>query len=265
MVMNIRVKIAITLYIFSGYIIFMPYTSACNESYHLTGMKVAVSRLTENYANWLKRVQPDITLVDFYDQDPESSVREIKYCSGLLLTGGGDIAPMHYGRAEYTDFCRNVDAKRDALELKLAGSAMKLGLPIFAICRGMQMLNVAFGGTLIPDIPAFMSSEVMHQDKEDVFHPVSVILDSHLYRITGVLHEMVSSSHHQAIDRLAAEFMTSATSEDGIPEAIEYLGSHRTFCMGVQWHPERMMISNPLSGKLGRAFLEASRKVMSNE
>ena len=223
-------------------------------------MRVAVSRLTENYANWLKQLQPDITLVDFYDQDPEASAKEIEYCSGLLLTGGGDIAPLHYGRAEYADFCQNVDAKRDALELKLADSAMKLGLPVFAICRGMQMLNVAFGGTLIPDIPAFIGSEVNHQDKEDVSHPVSVIIDSHVFRITGESQEVVNSSHHQAIDRLSACFMTSATSEDGIPEAIEYLGGPRTFCMGVQWHPERMLISNPLSGKLGRAFLEACKK-----
>jgi putative glutamine amidotransferase len=228
-------------------------------------MKVAVSRLTENYASWLKQIQKDIELVDFCDQEPDEGARQVKSCSGLLLTGGGDIDPMYYNRADYTDFCRNIDTKRDELELKLAAIAIKLGLPVFAICRGIQILNVAFGGTLVPDIPAFRSKDVIHQDQEDVSHPVTVVYNSQLYRITGVSGEVVNSSHHQAIDRLASGFLTSAVSKDGVTEAIEYVGGPRTFCMGVQWHPERMMIHNPLSGRLGRAFLEAMRRVKSKE
>jgi len=228
-------------------------------------MKIAVSRLTENYDLWLKQAQAVMEWIDFYDRDPDEFAGQLQSCSGLLLTGGGDIAPHYYGRADYADLCRSVDRKRDELELRLTNKAMKLGLPVFAICRGMQMLNVAFGGTLIPDIPAFMSNALIHKDQEDVSHPVSVVFDSQLYGITGVSEEMVNSSHHQTIDRLAAGFLTSAVSTDGVIEAIDYMGGSGIFCMGVQWQPERMLISNPLSGKLGRAFLEASRKVTSNE
>jgi len=132
-------------------------------------------------------------------------------------------------------------------------------MPVLGICRGLQVLNVAFKGTLIPDIPAFSNSTVPHSGNEDVYHRVNLKDKSLLFGLTGVITEIVNSSHHQAIDTLAKGFSAVAHSPDLIIEAIEAAPSIHPFCVAVQWHPERMDLSNPLSWKLGVKFLEEAR------
>jgi putative glutamine amidotransferase len=177
-----------------------------------------------------------------------------------LLTGGSDIHPVRYGKNSYLPYCKNIDEKRDELELLIIQLAFENRIPVLGICRGLQALNVAFKGTLIPDIPEFSKSTVPHTGSEDVYHRVNVREKSQLFTMTGVSTEIVNSSHHQAIDTLARGFSAVAHSPDSLIEAIEADPSIHPFCIAVQWHPERMDFSNPLTWKLGVKFLEQLRR-----
>lgn len=165
---------------------------------------------------------------------------------GLMLTGGGDIEPSHYGEppsATLTD----VEPDRDRFELALVAEARKRDLPVLAICRGIQVLNVAAGGSLIQDIPGEQTGPQEHNLKVPPNQPFSraheiwVEKDSLLAnlmkeRLNDADTVDVNSRHHQAVKRVAAGFKVSATAPDGIVEAIE--DPSATFCLGVQWHPE---------------------------
>ena len=160
---------------------------------------------------------------------------------GLLLSGGGDLDPSTYGVAT-TARLVSVDADRDHLELTLARWALEWGKPVLGICRGQQVLNVAAGGTLIPDIPSLRPHALIHADPSRppsaMAHPVSVEPDSYLARVGTPAALEVNSSHHQAVDRLAVGWRVSAVAPDGIIEAIEAPG--HPFALAVQWHPERL-------------------------
>ena len=173
---------------------------------------------------------------------PDPSLRALfERLDGLLLSGGGDLDPSTYAMTT-TARLVNVDAVRDHLELTLARWALEWGKPVLGICRGLQVLNVAAGGTLIPDIPSLRSHALMHADASRpagaLAHPVSVEADSYLARVGTPAALEVNSSHHQAVDRLAAGWRVSAIAPDGIIEAIEAPG--HPFALAVQWHPERL-------------------------
>jgi putative glutamine amidotransferase len=164
-------------------------------------------------------------------------------CDGLLLTGGVDVDPSEYGDAERHP-TTEVDHVRDAYELALARAALTRDLPLFAICRGVQVLNVAAGGTLIQDLASQHGTTLPHSvstTPQTLAHRVYVAPGTRLFQLlTDRLDAHgeidVNSRHHQAVKQTAADFVVSATSEDGIIEAIEH--PHATFCIGVQWHPE---------------------------
>jgi putative glutamine amidotransferase len=221
---------------------------------------IAVSKGSVNYSAWLKKLRPGIEITDFDNRDPGDFVRSIRTFSGLLLTGGGDIHPGLYGNADILEHSKDIDVARDKREWNMIETAFKYDLPILAICRGLQMMNVVMGGTLFTDIPSFIAKPIVHKDQEDVYHPISVKSGSLIHSITQCTSEMVNSSHHQAVDRLADGMMVASCSSDGVIEAIEPVRVRQVFCVGVQWHPERMNINNPMSGKLGRAFIEAAGK-----
>ena len=145
----------------------------------------------------------------------------------LLLPGGGDLHPACYGQG----ICgaRNIDADRDAAELRLVQQAISRGIPIFGICRGMQVLNVALGGTLLQDVKGHNA-----QNGRDSRHTVSTD-DADLSALYGNAFA-VPSAHHQAVSRLGDGFLPTAVAPDGVIEAMR----HRTLpIMAVQWHPER--------------------------
>jgi putative glutamine amidotransferase len=220
---------------------------------------IGVSKLSANYSNWLNRLNSGLEIVDFYTLELPEVADRFNSISGLLLTGGGDIDPALYGSRELLPYCRDIDQRRDRLENGLIDLAFSLRIPVLGICRGQQMLNVARKGTLFADIPAFFKGNIIHQGKEDVYHKVTVKEGSLLNRITGTTGETVNSSHHQAVREIASGFTAGAFSEDGLTEAIEIeMPGDHPFCLAVQWHPERMDFENPLSGKLGKGFLEAS-------
>lgn len=176
---------------------------------------------------------------------------------GVLLSGGGDIDPARFGAAPIQGL-RSVDPSRDVLELQLARWAVEEQKPVFGICRGLQAINVALGGSLIQDIPSQHAGALAHDAAErpadEMAHPVRVEAESTLARLVGALDLEVNSSHHQAVLQLAPGWQATAHAPDGIVEAIE-CDSH-PFALGVQWHPERLPQRTD-SVRLFEAFVRA--------
>lgn len=162
---------------------------------------------------------------------------------GLVLTGGGDVDPVFYGQERH-DTVHDAEPGRDEFEIDLARRAMDAGLPLLAICRGSQVLNVAAGGTLVQDIPTAIETDLPHSldvARDVLAHEVVVsagsVLERALGRAVAADHRCsVNSRHHQSIGRLGASLVATATAPDGVIEGIESPAA--PFCVGVQWHPE---------------------------
>ena len=184
---------------------------------------------------------------------------------GVLLTGGPDVRPAHYG-ATTTHPTVEVNDERDAYELPLAKAALHARLPLLAICRGVQVLNVAAGGTLVQDLPSQRPSAINHSlvdPRTAIAHTVHLTRGSYLASVmadhVGADGSLpVNSRHHQAIDRVARGFTVAAAAPDGTIEAIEAAaGTESGFCIGVQWHPENFYRTGESAG-LFNAFVAAA-------
>lgn len=177
--------------------------------------------------------------------------------SGLLITGGGDIHPRFYGENEKEELKR-VDERRDMFEIQLIKEFFKKKKPVLGICRGMQILNVCFGGTLYQEIKRI--TKLSHWQKTpgiEFFHSIRIDKNTKLYEIFETENLNVNSFHHQAVRDLAKEFIVSAKAEDGVIEAIEH--KEHPFMIGVQFHPEYMYRIHPFS-KLFKSFVNACLK-----
>ena len=158
-------------------------------------------------------------------------------CQGLILCGGGDVLPSLYGQENTASSL--LDLRRDESEQKLIHTYAQAGKPILGICRGMQILNVAFGGTLIQDLP--QEQRPFHGGaKPDRVHPIRALEDSVLHRLYGEVFP-VNSYHHQAVDILAPGFRAIAWSEGGVVEAMVH---DSLPILALQFHPERMAYGN---------------------
>jgi putative glutamine amidotransferase len=186
--------------------------------------------------------------------------------SGLMLTGGGDVAPARYGEAAHATVVE-AEPGRDEFEIALVNAARVRQLPIFAICRGAQVLNVACGGTLVQDIPSQIAGALAHSlpvpphEAYTLAHDVWVDKDSLLAKLMRerLVDESlaVNSRHHQSVKDVAPGFAASATAPDGVIEAIE--DPTARFCLGVQWHPENFFRTGEFRA-LFEGFLEAAAK-----
>jgi putative glutamine amidotransferase len=162
---------------------------------------------------------------------------------GVLFAGGGDIEPAHYG-AEPHAHLGTLDPLRDSAELPMARWALADGKPILGICRGIQVLNVALGGTLYQDLPSEIESELQHNlsyEREDwthMAHELRVAPGSRLARLLGAERLPINSLHHQAVRDLAPGLHAVAWAPDGVIEAVE--GTDKSFVLGVQCHPEAL-------------------------
>jgi putative glutamine amidotransferase len=179
---------------------------------------------------------------------------------GVLLTGGGDIDPARFHEPPHPTVME-VSPLRDALEIEVVERALGDGIPLLAICRGLQVLNVALGGTLYQDLPADKpTSLVAHSQKEprdQPTHAVKVMAEgTRLASIVGASEIEVNSFHHQAIKRLAAGLREVAWAPDGVIEAVEMDGPR--FVVAVQWHPEDLVAHDPAARSLFVALTRAA-------
>jgi putative glutamine amidotransferase len=182
--------------------------------------------------------------------------------NGLILSGGPDIHPKSYDEQPLPEL-GEVDEDLDRMELQIAKMAFQTNLPILAVCRGVQVLNVASGGTLYQDIPTQVQDSINHVqnvDKTIQTHTVRIERETLLHRILRRTEIWVNGKHHQAIKHLASDFIVSARAKDGIIEAIEH--PSKRFVLGVQWHPEGTWEKDPYSKKLFHAFVQATTNLM---
>ncbi len=179
---------------------------------------------------------------------------------GILLPGGGDIAPSYYG-AEPHPAIDDVNLLRDHTELTIARWAVEDHRPVLGICRGMQVMNVALGGTLIQDIPSLTTTELTHNitigyPRGELQHDVDIHPDSQLAAILQTTRLGVNSIHHQAVDVPAPGLRVNACAPDGIIEGVEVPG--HPFAVSVQWHPEDLTEYETMR-RLFRAFVDSAR------
>ncbi|MBQ9329215.1 MAG: gamma-glutamyl-gamma-aminobutyrate hydrolase family protein [Solobacterium sp.] len=223
------------------------------------------SRMTKQYTldayygnkldtDWLKAADPDVLTVLLPAVDERDALSYAELCDGLLITGGADMDPDRFGweRHEGTDYCPK---EIDASDILLYQAFKDAGKPILGVCRGMQVINVAEGGTLIEDIPSLNETEHNQlNDKEHIqpdgsYHMISCVPSSLMYRLFGKT-TFVNSLHHQAVDTPSPVFQVTAYSPDGIIEAME-----NDHVIAVQWHPE-MMPESPEQTAVASEFLK---------
>jgi len=196
------------------------------------------------------------------DDDPELIDGYLAAVDGLLFTGGEDIAPAYYGEAR-DERCQEPDPERDLFEIHLARAGLDRRVPVLGICRGLQILNVAAGGTLYQDITCRPGTRDYHStslaNRGQLIHRVRLVQGSRLRGIMGVAESQVTSTHHQFVKDLAPGFRVSAESaEDGIVEGIER--PEVPFLLAVQWHPERLYADHAAHLALFSSLVEAARE-----
>jgi putative glutamine amidotransferase len=204
---------------------------------------IAPCQKLHDYEESVRRAGGEPRVLESSADRPEEAIRT---AGGLLLAGGGDVRPQIYGAQAHPSY-HAAEAGRDEYEIELIKRALDADLPVFAICRGIQVLNVAYGGTLVQDIPSEIAGALEHKldvppnEPFTLAHEVWLEKDSLLARLAGDTgsddeSRQVNSRHHQAVKTLGAGLVAVATAPDGVIEAVE--DPTRRFCLGVQWHPE---------------------------
>jgi putative glutamine amidotransferase len=219
---------------------------------------IAPCRTLPDYEASVRLAGGDARVLDWI-ADPVDQV--IAWCDGLLLPGGVDVQPGLYGEPPHPTVTE-VNEARDAYEIALVRAALAADVPVLAICRGLQVLNVAAGGTLVQDIPSQVAGALTHtiaMPKDAIAHEVCVSPGSRLAALmqdalAGTDTLKVNSRHHQSVRRVADGFTVTATASDLVVEALERQGSG--FCVGVQWHPENFWRTGEFR-QLFEGFVEA--------
>ena len=194
--------------------------------------------------------------------DPVCAVELFGECDALLLTGGEDVDPVRYGATPHPKL-GDTSADRDSNEIALIADARARDLPILGICRGIQILNVACGGTLVQDLASERPSDVMHAHtgaRDLRSHAIAVQPGTRLAAILGAEHFDANSLHHQAVDVLGSGLVATAHAPDGVIEAVES-GNAKEWLVAVQWHPEELALQPDAADlKLFTALISAARR-----
>jgi putative glutamine amidotransferase len=196
-------------------------------------------------------------------QDRKSLERILSAVQGLILSGGPDIHPRRFGEEPLAGL-GEVDETLDRMELMAAGLAVERNLPVLGICRGIQVLNVALGGTLYQDIASQVPESICHTPKADKAantHTVRIAAGSRLHKLFGKREIWVNGKHHQAVKDVAPGLVVTARARDGVIEAVEL--PRKRFVVGVQWHPEGTWRDDPYSRKLFQAFVKTAGQTSS--
>ncbi|HUQ98181.1 MAG TPA: gamma-glutamyl-gamma-aminobutyrate hydrolase family protein [Gemmatimonadaceae bacterium] len=214
-------------------------------------------RLTAAYVNALESAGL-IPLIIPPLSKPDSAAAILDSVAGLVLTGGGDIDPAMYGQSRH-EKVHSVNVERDTTEAALVAEAMARRTPVLAICRGIQMLNVALGGSLVQDIPSEISTTIAHDEdtpRDTRTHEIDIQPASLIARAVGTTHCSVNSFHHQSVKDVAVGMHVTARSPDGVIEGMEST-DRDWWVLAVQWHPEEMTASpEPWDRGLFKAFAD---------
>ena len=211
-------------------------------------------RVPCNYIDTIRRAGGMPVLLPAGEEDIQGLLSAV---DGLLLLGGGDISPGLHG-GESHEAIYETDEERDRFEISLVLGAVKSGLPGLGICRGIQILNVALGGTLHAHLPDVVGETVKHKPEPSsaIEHELSVTPGSRLAEVMGQLEFSANSDHHQAIREIAPRLSAVAEAPDGVIEAVEMPG--HPWLVAVQWHPERTAAEDPIQQRLFDQFVIAS-------
>ncbi|HEY3250556.1 MAG TPA: gamma-glutamyl-gamma-aminobutyrate hydrolase family protein [Ignavibacteria bacterium] len=223
--------------------------------------KIGISKSNSkfaNYVSWVEQTGYPYEILDWKKNNFDS----IYSCTSLLLTGGVDIFPEFYADWENGKNRDDYIPERDGFEFKLLDFALEDGMPLLAICRGMQLVNCRLNGSLLSDIETIRGvNHTKINDTEDRYHDVNIKEGTLLKEVIGKSSGKVNSSHHQGIDRIGEGLIISARSTDGIIEGIEWEDKGKTFLLGIQWHPERMNDKqSPFTKNILERFIEETGK-----
>ncbi|TKK69418.1 gamma-glutamyl-gamma-aminobutyrate hydrolase family protein [Ilyomonas limi] len=219
-----------------------------------------------NYVRWLK-ANDDITVIKISADD--NNLEEVKNCDALVLSGGVDIHPEFYN--QYTDYANApqvFNKERDHLEFAVFQSALENGKPVLGICRGLQLVNCFFGGSLEQDLGNDLN-KIHRSEKKDKAHGLTVESGTVLHKIIQAERGVVNSAHHQAIKILGEGLKVNCVADDGTIEGFEWANaSDKPFLLCIQWHPERMfqfgLEHSPLSKNIRDTFIEVIHSSKAN-
>jgi len=214
--------------------------------------------VNQDYLNAIMRAGAVPVLLPMTEDD-KAQTALLARLDGLLLSGGADVAPALYGE-ETLPCCGEILPIRDSFEIGIFQKALKASLPVLGICRGIQIINVALGGTLYQDIETQLKGAIKHpcyDTPRDKVHEVTVTEDSLLYRASGLTRFGVNSRHHQGIKQLGKGLVATAYSADGLIEAVDY--PQARYVTAVQWHPESLSDRYPEAQTIFDAFVEACK------
>jgi putative glutamine amidotransferase len=225
------------------------------------GITDTYNKKFDYYVSWLRKVAKLAEVIKLSYE--EKNIKELRKCDGVILTGGGDIHPKFYGREDYLTILdkKDINVERDEFEFKLVKESLRLELPLLGVCRGMQIFNVASGGSMIPDVESEgYKNHSKSKDGKDRRHKIEIEKGTTLHWIVETTKSEVNTAHHQAVDVIADALRVTAKSPDGIIEGLEWKeGDARPFLQLVQWHPERMEdFINPCSRNVLEHFVLAA-------
>ena len=214
---------------------------------------IILSKASSNYIKWIEA--ENVIVLDAYTIKNTDSI--LALADGIILTGGEDINPLQYNDTINLAVCGDINYQRDTLERKLFDFAFKNKLPLVGVCRGMQMMNVASGGSLYGDIPTEIGTTVIHRNNGEVMHEIVIIDTCSLIFPIETDTFMVNSWHHQGLKDISENLRVIARSFDGLPEAVIMEKSAHPFMIAVQFHPERLGTDNPIHQTIRDSFYNA--------